>query len=519
MALRILSLYTLLVLFCISIFSQEECATEHLHKKLIKENSSYKSSFFRKTLQSSVDSGQVITIPVVVHVIHLGEAEGFGSNINYNQIYNAIETMNKNFQYAHGNDIGIQFCLAKRDPNGFPTNGVVRVDGRSIPLYPYKGIESPIGMGADETAVKDLSRWPNTTYYNIWVVHKIEGAAGYAYYPTTYINDGTTIRASSMSSISSTLSHELGHAFNLRHTFEGDSDGTFCPDNTNCSLDGDRVCDTPPHKRQDCFGQNNCGYYDLPYANSMFNYMSYCILRNRFTEGQKERMREAALSYPRNLLAQSNVCRSFDNFDISLDSILYPTSIQVNNTCSNHIDIEIIVSNKGLKTAKSINLAYKYKNERWVSERFSLNLKSFEKDTLKLKGLTLEEGTDAHNISFSVQTINGHPDQNQNNDSISISFNTNDTCIISPISEGFLSKISIFPSLNSNGIIHIKNMPLRTDKTIFEIFDVAGNIKESKTGVLNRNTTYDISHLANGAYFFRISVGVYSKTLRFYVIK
>ncbi|MBK9758967.1 MAG: hypothetical protein IPO90_03075 [Flavobacteriales bacterium] len=48
---------------------------------------------------------------------------------------------------------------------------------------------------------------------------------------------------------SSVLAHELGHAFNLYHTFEGDVNGTACPPNSNCGTDGDQVCDIPPHIR------------------------------------------------------------------------------------------------------------------------------------------------------------------------------------------------------------------------------------------------------------------------------
>lgn len=92
-----------------------------------------------------------------------------------------------------------------------------------------------------------------------------------------------------------TLTHELGHFFNLDHTFAG------C-DGSNCATSGDRVCDTPPsnYERYDCNAANNppvpdnnnppittCGKLQLT-----MNYMDYvqdaCMYM--FTAGQSTRM-------------------------------------------------------------------------------------------------------------------------------------------------------------------------------------------------------------------------------------
>ena len=82
-----------------------------------------------------------------------------------------------------------------------------------------------------------------------------------------------------------TLTHELGHYFNLDHTFAG------C-DGANCATSGDRVCDTPDQNVED---------YDCPAAGSVqgcttyaltMNYMDYvndaCMYM--FTAGQAARM-------------------------------------------------------------------------------------------------------------------------------------------------------------------------------------------------------------------------------------
>ena len=81
-------------------------------------------------------------------------------------------------------------------------------------------------------------------------------------------------------------------------------------ENNDCTLDGDGVCDTPPHTRSDC-NSSMCASGNL--SNSTKNFMSYahsyCIFdRDRFTEGQKNRMRASILASPRKDLLNSKGC-------------------------------------------------------------------------------------------------------------------------------------------------------------------------------------------------------------------
>lgn len=254
------------------------------------------------------EQGRVYTIPVVVHVIHLGEAVGSGTNISDQRIRDAINAMNDRFLNVSGQstEIEIRFELAKRAPDGSPTNAINRVNGSSIPLYQTEGIAFSNNGGADMVAVKSLSLWPRADYYNIWVVNKIKGGyAGYANYPTTYQYEGTVMAAAYMTAGSTTLTHELGHAFNLRHTFEGDGDGGSCPVNDNCTTQGDLVCDTPPHRRNECGSSSTCVAEGI-YTNSRRNYMSYCGGTNLFTPGQKDRAKAALFAATRFSLVESD---------------------------------------------------------------------------------------------------------------------------------------------------------------------------------------------------------------------
>ena len=88
--------------------------------------------------QVASQSGGIIYIPVVVHVIHNGDAYGTNENITDEQVQSQITVMTQDFRRMSGtpgfntNPVGadtqIEFVLAKVDPNGNPTNGINRVN-------------------------------------------------------------------------------------------------------------------------------------------------------------------------------------------------------------------------------------------------------------------------------------------------------------------------------------------------------------------------------------------------------
>src|SRR5690554_2376576 len=275
---------------------EEQCAHTEIHDHLMLHNPQYKAE--QEAHESAVanlvqqyqsglipKNNSIYTIPVVVHIIHKGEAIGSGSNISDEQVYSAINALNQDFRkmagtYGDGDgaDIEVEFCLAQRDPSGNPTTGINRVSGCSVTNYCTQGIKSGSGAGAVEVDVKNLSRWPNQSYYNIWVVSEINnnnggsGVQGYAYFPTTSIVDGTVLLYNAFGTVGNlkaytnrnrTLTHEIGHAFALFHTFQGNS----CSE-TNCALNGDRVCDTPPTTQN-----SNCGTPPCVGTQQANNYM------------------------------------------------------------------------------------------------------------------------------------------------------------------------------------------------------------------------------------------------------
>jgi hypothetical protein len=339
----ILILIALLFFQIQSMAQSAQCGTDYIHINRMQTDSAYRTQILN--LESNVVANNqnhannnlkstLYTIPVVVHVIHLGESVGTGSNISEIQIQQAIAGLNSRFRNINGfgADVEMEFCLASIDPNGNSTNGINRVDGSGVANYSANGI-TPTGnpcSGAIETAIKDLSRWPVSDYYNIWVVSEICNGSfvGYASYPVGGLYDGLVIVSTSMTSNSGTLPHEVGHGFFLYHTFNGDGGNVYCPVDINCLTDGDRVCDTPPHKQSDCGTTNPCtlaGVWD----NSRYNYMAYCPLVNRFTQGQKDRIRATAIVAPRASLLTSVGCGPLGIIESSINMFsVYPNPAQ-----------------------------------------------------------------------------------------------------------------------------------------------------------------------------------------------
>jgi len=316
------------------------CGFNHTYEKSLKKDSSLENVFKvnEQELQRVIAhnkmsrrADEVYLIPLVVHVIHIGEAVGVGSNISDAQIHNGIAQMNAAFRNASGLgvDTKIEFKLAESDENCMAHSGINRVDGSVVPDYSTLGVELSTTNGATEDDIKALSRWSNASYYNIWVITELDDSnagqggsgsftAGYAYYPGAGSNvDGTIILHSQFGGIgtafggtSSSLIHELGHGLNLWHVFEGDNSGADCPGAGNlCGRgNGDCCADTSPYKRTlfTCpTGTESCT--GLPYDNTIKNWMDYSAksCKVMFTEDQKARMR-ATMEGSRGTLLTSN---------------------------------------------------------------------------------------------------------------------------------------------------------------------------------------------------------------------
>src|SRR3954471_22732031 len=88
--------------------AQKDCGFDKQHQLLLKKDAAYKTAIaaMRDQVKSFIvnrqfhkTEAQVYKIPVVVHVIHLGEPVGTGTNISDAQIQSAITSLT---QYYRG---------------------------------------------------------------------------------------------------------------------------------------------------------------------------------------------------------------------------------------------------------------------------------------------------------------------------------------------------------------------------------------------------------------------------------
>ncbi|MBK8722025.1 MAG: hypothetical protein IPL95_07030 [Saprospiraceae bacterium] len=355
--------------------------------------------------------GNTLTIPVVFHVLHLGEPEGTDSNVSKLEILAALKQLNEQYKNINGKgvDIEVDFCLAQRDPMGNPTEGINRVDCSTVAQYDTAGMQyNMTGSGASEALLKAKSKWNNKLYYNIWIVNKIKGGwAGFAYFPGSSASlDGMVITYTSL--FGNTLAHEIGHALSLYHTFEGDGGNKICPPNSNCNSDGDLICDTPPHKQSDCGGTNPCTINGI-WENSVYNYMSYCPGTDRFTQGQKDRMRVAFLTSRKSLIT-SEACLSTALLnDVGVQKILNPNSAPL---CSNVISPKLLIKNYGkndLVSTKIVILIDGVPVDTFLYTDLPGKIVQNDTLTITFDPLTVTNGT--HTIRFSVLDVNNSNDE------------------------------------------------------------------------------------------------------------
>ena len=260
------------------------------YQSISEKNQSLKQEFERiqnnldiSSLRSTSDNKKII--PVVVHIIHDDGPE----NVSDEVVQEAIDALNRNFNgqstlfESRTPDVcaalrgvpNVEFRLARIDPNGESTNGIVRVKS------PLTNEPSP------RNAVKSVSYWNSYQYFNIWVIKKFlpesngNTLLGFAQFPFSgsMATDGVVLIYSEFNDpSSSTLTHEAGHWLGLCHPW--DCGAGTCGD--------DNIFDTPP-AREANYGVsfNNFPYHvglqnqgciadSMNWAGEMFmNYMDY----------------------------------------------------------------------------------------------------------------------------------------------------------------------------------------------------------------------------------------------------
>lgn len=250
---------------------------------------------------------EIYRIPVVVHILHKGEALGVGYNLPEERIRRQLEILNEDFRkkegtrgfntHVNGADTRIEFFLATKAPDGSVTNGVTRIDVTTV--------DNPISIGDRFSYNAFYVYWNSEQYVNIWVepINEFTNLLlGSATGPTTDLPghetftpgepehpEGIVITSAHFGesdivsdyNLGRTLTHEMGHYLGLMHIW-GSGD---CATNDYCE-------DTPPVSKH----TQGCPSTPPPACNGQVamieNYMDWTsdACMNIFTHDQVYRM-------------------------------------------------------------------------------------------------------------------------------------------------------------------------------------------------------------------------------------
>lgn len=304
----------LIITFCNISFGQRCITNEYMagaSDRSIQRTFSNQSTSGRDTL-----SGEVIVIPVVVHVLYNDNRQ----NISEERIKAQIAALNRDFRRKNADtvntpepfkrlaaDTRITFCLAQIDPNGYKTTGIVRKYTKEKLFLADDQMKYSSKGGSDA--------WDASRYLNIWVCDLFGRTLAYATMPGGnpktdgiviqfgVVGDETTLRGAY--NMGRTLTHEAGHWLGLKHIW-GDVEDTGCGD--------DGIADTPPQS----YSSNGCNSFPKlsacsidQYGDMFMNYMDFSddACMNMFTHGQASKMRsQFASGGLRNSFLDTGLC-------------------------------------------------------------------------------------------------------------------------------------------------------------------------------------------------------------------
>ena len=394
-----LFLFVLLSLFITKVSSQRSCFTYNPDKIEALQKPSLSLSG-RDTLPN-----EIFIVPVVVHILYNDASQ----SLTDEQIRSQLTVLNNDFRKRNtdvsevpypflnlATDARITFCLARVDPVGRPTSGIIHKHTTTQVWTADDAMKFSASAGDDA--------WDAKRYLNIWVCNLFGRNLGYSSLPGGIANkDGVVIQYGAFGTIGSvapfnkgrTATHEIGHWLGLKHLW-GDAD---------CGDDG--IADTPPQKTY------NNGCPTFPHTSScsansngdMFmNYMDFSndACMHMFTRGQVSEMRGMfSAGGIRNSFLTTNVCDSIlaqgaplpaDSFYITQTYHIYP------NPATTYINIS---------SAKQIVQPVTFSIYNVLGKSLFTSLISSQKTTISLKGfvpgmyvIRIGDGKDVVSLSF-----------------------------------------------------------------------------------------------------------------------
>ncbi|MBS1565702.1 MAG: hypothetical protein JST39_15045, partial [Bacteroidetes bacterium] len=437
--------------------AQERCGSMELLQQKFRQHPALKDRFLtrekvlKQLTAERIQTGDLhtlkpqalLTVPVIFHIVMANPA-----SVTDAQIQAQMDTLNKDYSGTNGDTVripaafkplfgvaNIQFALAKQTPNGEPSSGIER-------YTTSHGEFSVFTTDAKHASSGGADAWNTTNYLNIWICQLSGGYLGLGTFPddNDSANQGLLIDYRALPGGSfpnynggKTISHEVGHFFNLYHIW-GDDNGA-------CS-GTDYVGDTPNQSNytSGCPSGVVTDACTTTAPGVMYqNYMDYsydpCLVM--FTMEQAARMQSAVNTYRPGLFTSPGLQTPVTfPYDTRLKTINSPSG----RICSSSYAPVVVVRNVGSSTIASLTINVAVDGTFVTSYNWSGSLAPLGETTITISSITALAGT--HSVKIYTTNPGGQADQRTGNDTLTTSY-IYSAPVSLPITESFEG--SVFP--------------------------------------------------------------------------
>lgn len=365
-----------------------------------------------------------ILVPVVFHIVMTNPAL-----VTDAQIQAQMDTLNRDYSGLNGDSVkipdhfkslfgktAIKFVLAQRTPGNDVTNGIDRVS-TAVSSFSENTVNTVKHSGTG-----GVEAWNTAAYLNVWVCNLSGGLLGVATFPDDGVpgEQGVVIQYSSVPgggatnfNRGKTLTHEIGHYFNLYHIW-GDDNGA-------CT-GTDQVDDTPNQANYTSGCRTGVVTDNCTAASPgvMYqNYMDYtyddCMVM--FTNQQATRMETAVTSF-RSSLYNSTAAIPLVRFD--RDAELRVLTSPQQRLCTSGFTPVVTLRNLGRQTLTALTFFIRIDNGTANAYNWTGSLSNLAQTSVTLPALTSTTGN--HTLTIYSSTPNGSVDQDTQGDTLRFPF-------------------------------------------------------------------------------------------------